>query len=355
MANYLYLRGLKQVDHTVFGVVDGQKYYYSPTGGNRQPYSSGQQVKRSILDAMVDSLPNEQRAPITFNYEVSKKKGEYEINQKEPWNPCDPSFADQLIGGWMRAEKGEGTIRRRSPLSISAMRPLHPSLANLESDESGTFDRSDKPEQNILRVRDEDGKEMTKEDIKEVLEKTKRNIPLRNWLKLGPRANGLFVFDIAVDLDRLFTVSTNQFDPELEESTIEKLKEKGWKDNGTHLVAPAEQQEKIISALADALVNWRITSNQSRTFSPQGTLAVAISQNANSIVNAIRADLRDEQTENGPLKADPIIDETIDGVQLFVSAAARGYIQDAPGTGNAMNDAQKAIEGALRKALVSVG
>jgi hypothetical protein len=350
MAHYLYIRGLRQVDHTVFAVANGQKSYRSPITGQPQPYSSGQQVKRSILDTMVAEMEGEMRAPITFNYQVSSKKGKDTIEQKEPWNPCDPSYADQLIGGWMRAKSGEGTIKRRSPLSISAMRPLHPSLANLEGDESGTFDRSDDPDRHIVKVRNAKGEELSQEEIRELLQKNDRNLPLRNWLNLGPRANGLFIYDIAVDLERLFTVSTNQYDPELTPETIEKLIANGWEENGSVLVAPKEKQEKIISALATALVDWRITSNQSRTFSPQGTLAIAISENANSIINAIRADLRDDQPE-GRLNADPVIDTTIKDAELFIAPATKGFIADITVTGNAMNEAKIAIGERLLKAM----
>jgi len=349
MANYIYLRGLKQVDHTVFGVADGQKNYYSPLNGRRQPYSSGQQVKRSILDTMIESIDEEKRAPITFNYKLSGAKGKEKLEQKEPWNPCDPKYIDQLIGGWMRAQSGQGTIKRRSPLSISAMRPLHPSLANLEEDESGTFDRSDDPTNQIVKVRDAKDNEVSIQDVADFLRDSNRTLPLRNWLKLGPRANGLFVFDVAIDLDRMFRVSTNTFDPEITSETLESLREAGWKEEGEFIIAPQEQQQKTITALAHALVNWRITSNQSRTFSPQGVLAIALSKNANSIVNALRADLKDDQS-NGRMEADAVIDTTISGVELFVSPVARGYIQDAPGSGDAMDRAEKAIITALEEA-----
>lgn len=349
MANYLYIRGLRQVEHTVFAVADGQKYYRSPITGNKQPYSSGQQVKRSILDTMISEIDGEMRAPITFNYQVTSKNS---FEEKEPWNPCDPSYADQLVGGWMRAKSGKGAIKRRSPLSISALRPLHPSLANLEEEGSGTFDRSDEPDQHTVKVRDVKGKELSPEEVQKILQEHDRNLPLRKWLKLGPRANGLFIYDIAVDLERLFTVSTNQYDPELAPETIENLKSKGWRDTGSHLIAPEESQNKIISALASALVDWRITSNQSRTFSPQGTLAIAISKNANSIINAIRADLRDDQVE-GRKNADPVIDETVKNVQIFVAPAAKGVISDITVMSNAMEEAKSTIKEKLLEATIS--
>ena len=354
MANYLYLRGLKQADYTVFGVVNGQKHYYSPLNNRPQPFSSGQQVKRSILDALVDSLDDEKRAPITFNYEIAKGKGNKkdQFSQKEPWNPCDPTYADQLIGGWMRAESGQGTIKRRSPLSISAMRPLHPSLANLTDKENGTFDRSDRPQDHKVKIRNPKGEVMSEEDVAQWLQENDRTIPLRNWLDLGPRASGLFVFDIAIDLDRIFRISTNPYDPELSPEMLEKLRELNWSEEEEYIIVPQDRQQEMIDALANAIVNWRITSNQSRTFSPQGILALAMSKNANRIVNAIRADLKDTLPDERKA-AEPVIDK-IEGVELFVSLAARGYIQNAPGSATAMDDAEQAIKSALEEAKISV-
>lgn len=351
MSRFIYIRGLRQVDHTVFGVADGQKFYWNPISNDRQPYASGQQVKRSILDTMVEAMPNEQRAPITFNYQLKKgNKGEARTSdQKEPWNPCDPAYADQLIGGWMRAQKGATAVKRRSPLSISAFRPLHPSLANLESDESGTFDRSDNPTQHRIRVTDENGQELDEAQIKEYLTETDKSLPLRNWLKLGPRANGLYIFDIAIDLTTLFSVSTNQYDPELTDERVEQLKDAGWKEANQRLYAPEQRQEAILQALVHAIINWRITSNQSRTFSPQGTLAIAISNNANSIVNAIRADIVPEPRK--AYDAAPVIDDSINGVDVFTAPVARSYVPEVIVNGNAMVDAEAYLLKRLRTAV----
>lgn len=111
---FIYLRGLRHAEHTVFGVNDGQKYYFDPQFGKRMAYSSGQQVKRSVIEAL-----NMPFAAITFNWEIDKK--ENKANQKEPHSPCDPTFTDQLLGGYMKAESGSMIVKRRSPLSVSAM------------------------------------------------------------------------------------------------------------------------------------------------------------------------------------------------------------------------------------------
>lgn len=351
-SNYLYLRGVRKVDYTVFAVTDGQKQYYDPVIGRRLPYSSGQQVKRSILDTFVDELGDgELRAPITFNYELATKKGKQELSQKEPWNPCDPSYADQLLGGYMRAQTGIGTVKRRSPLSISAMRPLHPLLANLTNSESGTFDRSDDPNRHPVRVRDENGNEIPEEEVLDFLRRNDRNLNRRSWLDLGPRASGLFVYDIAINLQELFRVTDNVHEPALTDETREKLEGLGWTASDGYLYAPREMQERIVKALPNALIDWRITSNQSRTFSPQPTLAVAVTAHASRVADVIRGDLRDDQPLDKP-KALPIIETNIPGVETFVALGARSVIAGIEGRADALEAAAGYVEGKLREAMV---
>ncbi|MCH5598029.1 hypothetical protein [Niabella ginsengisoli] len=69
MQPFIYLRGLRHVEHTVFAVNDGQKYYTDPITGRKMAYSSGQQVKRSILESLDQPF-----AAITFNWEIDKKE-----------------------------------------------------------------------------------------------------------------------------------------------------------------------------------------------------------------------------------------------------------------------------------------
>jgi len=321
MNPYIYIRALKHAEHTVFCVQDGQKTYFDNQFNRVVPYSSGQQVKRSVLDALTSNL-NVQMAPITFNYNVTAKK---ELENKEPWSPCDPSYVDQLIGGWMKA--GDGiTVKRRSPLSISAMRPIHPLLAGTDK-ENLTFDRSDKPDRHpvVVRMAGSD-KPLNEEEIEKFLTENNRTLPRRNWIPENVRASGLFVYDIAIDLRTLFCVSTNQHEPELSKDIIEKLKLNGWVESenifGKCLVLPEVEREKVIPALASALLNWRITSNQARTFSLMETLAVAISGNANHIAGAIRAKLVEESEKP---KAKPVLDETA-GAELFVTLPCASYI-----------------------------
>ena len=336
--NTIYIRTLKKAEHTVFAVEDGQKRYYDPQFGRYVPYSSGQQVKRSLIDRL-SSVLNEVPAPITFVFGVNKAG---ELGEGEVYANCNPSFPDQLFGGWMKAAKGgaERTIKRRSPLSISAMRGLHPLLAGVGK-ENASFDRSDRPN-NLVIVRDEKGNELSEDEIAELLAGKDRSIS-RKWIPDQRRASGLFIQDMAIDLRRLFSVSLNQLEPEITEQTVNELRENGWIESenvfGKCLVAPKEMREKLIPALANAVINWSITSNQSRTFSLMETLAVSVSDNANKIAGSIRAKLSLEE-EN---KATPIVEEEISGVETFVTLPAAGYILTQKETADALEMAEQKL------------
>lgn len=356
MKPYIYLRALKHVDHTVFCVSNGQKKYFDLQFERFSAYSSGQQVKRSILQEVTDFL-GVQMAPITFNYEIDAQK---QLKNKEPWSPCDPNYVDQLLGGWMRAmkdnptkgkkkedteadsnKKDKSVIKRRSPLSISAMRPLHPLLAGVDN-ENWTFDRSDRPEQHPINVRLGD-KLLSEEEIAKFLNENNRTLPRRNWIPENERTTGLFIYDVAIDLRTLFCVSINQHEPEITVEMIDNLKKKGWKESenifGKCLVLPKEQREKIIPALAKALLNWRITSNQARTFSLMETLAIAISDNANTLASAIRAKLQDDTDKP---KAKPVVDAMV-GADVFVTLPCAGYVQTELETSDAMQKAEEKL------------
>ena len=341
MNPYIYLRGLRHAEHTVFAVQNGQKFYTDVQFNVKQAYSSGQQVKRSIMDALTSAL-NVMPAPITFNWVIKKEGKTLDASQREAWAPCDPAFVDQLLGGYMKAEKDNSVIKRRSPLSISAMRPLHPLLGGLEKEgELSTFDRTSHPTHHPVRVVDETGKLLSEEQLQEFLDTTGRNLSNRLLIKEANRASGLFVYDVCVDLRTLFCVSTNNLEPELSTATKERLLAEGWQETvnvfGPCLLAPREQREQYIPALAHALLNWRITSNQARTFSLMETLAVAISDNANHLAGAIRARL-DEEIER---KAHPQLDDTA-GAKLYVTLPADGYIRGVKGgTANALEKAEQ--------------
>ena len=280
-------------------------------------------MKRSVLEKVTDVL-GVQPSPTEFYFDVDKKGA---LKEGEVLSSCDPHYIDQLLGGWMRTPKGgkEKAVKRRSPFCISAMTPLHPLLVSVPK-ENISFDRSDKPNVHKVVVRDASGKELTDEQVSNFLDGSDRSL-YRKWIPNNNRATGLFVYDIAIDLRRLFCVSTNQFEPEITADMVETLKADGWHvvttSFGECLLMPKEQREKVIPAIADALIDWHITSNQARTFSLMETLAIAISDNANTLAAAIRAKLIDDN-EQKP-KAKPIVDENA-GAKTFVTLPCASYV-----------------------------
>ena len=143
-------------------------------------------------------------------------------------------------------------------------------------------------------------------------------------------------------------MSTNQHEPEISTEMIEALKGKGWIISknvfGECLVMPKERRDEIIPALAHALLNWRITSNQARTFSLMETLAVAISDNANTIPGAIRAKLINEGERP---TAKPIIDETA-GADVFVTLPCASYIVTENESADALDAAEQKLVQMMR-------
>jgi len=348
MSTTIYIRTLKRAEHTVFSVDDGQKTYWDNQFDCSVPYSSGQQIKYSLIEALCSEL-NVMRSPTIFTSKVKpkstgkEKKLEFD-GEGEVFTNCDPSYADQLFGGWMKAVKGskEKTLKRRSPLSISAMRALHPLLAGVPK-ENLSYDRREFPNNKII-IRDESGRILTEDEVLDFIDNREGKASLTSkFIQKQSRASGLFVSDIAIDLRRLFTVSLNSFEPEMSDETIEKLKSAGWLESknvfGDCLVAPKELREKWAKALAKAIVNWKITSNQSRTFSLMDTLAISISDNANLIAGSIRAKLSEEDSR----KADPIVDESLSNVETFISLQAGGYIQTKGETADALERAEQAL------------
>ena len=338
--NTIYIRTLKRAEHTVFCVADGQKYFYDSQFNRRIPYSSGQQIKRSVFDKL-SAVINQQPAPTTFLFDVNTKG---ELKEGEVFATCDPAYPDQLFGGWMKAAKGgnEKTIKRRSPLSISAMRGLHPLLAGVDN-EHISFDRSDRSNNQVI-VRNEAGEALNPEEIEAFLAGKNRSLS-RKWIPDNRRAGGLFIQDIAIDLRRLFCVTLNSFEPEITSDTEARIRENGWIESenvfGKCLVAPVHVRKKLIPALAEAIIEWSITSNQARTFSLMETLAVTISDNANRIAASIRAKLSEEEDN----KAYPIIEEEMSGVSTYISLSAGGYLRTKSETAEALENAkQKLVE-----------
>jgi hypothetical protein len=248
-------------------------------------------------------------------------------------------------------KKGEdefsGVLKRRSPLSISAMHPLHPLLAGTDTEDAISFDRTDDGNSSV-KLLDNEGNEMSKDEMLAFLKEKDLFLRKAKYVdaRTQKRVYGLFIHDVVIDLRRLFAVSVDETQPEIDPARQDELRAEGWTDQvnafGPCLIAPAEVRERVMPALADALVDWHITSNQARTYSPMETLAVAVSDEAHTANAAIRARLESDQ--NGRPTATPILDDSIG--ELYTYLPAESYITGVNPTASALKDAKASI---LRK------
>jgi hypothetical protein len=349
-SSYLYIRALRHADHTVFSVADGQKTYWDPQFGRQLAYSSGQQVKRSILDKLTDLLGTG-RAPVEFIYKIDKTKKT--INEDIARLSTHPKYADELLGGYMLAEakgtqkeddKEASVIKRRSPLSISAMRPLHPLLAGVAREEAITFDRTGDANSSVVLL-DENGKQLSLNEMQTKLDEANKVLRKAKFVdtKNQRRAYGLYIYDIAIDLRRLFSVSADLADPEIKTSVRKELEELGWIAGknafGPCLTAPKAERDRIIPALAEALLEWSIGSNQARTYAPPEVLAISLGTRVHNVTTAIRAEL--EFGAERPA-AQPVLDNRT-GSDLYVTLHAPERVAGANGNPTALDDARSKL------------
>jgi hypothetical protein len=359
MKDKIYVRCLRAVPPTVFCVGSkNQKTYYDSIFRKYSAFSSGPQVKYSMfyyLDRMLNVLPNS----VKFKWKLSGST----LEEKEAITIIDTK-SDGILRGWMsmpekkkkktgakkkdvetstdevsidevsednedKTEKEDkkdiSAFTRRSPFSISAMTPIHPLAATLNKD-NVTFNRNEY--KNSTFVISKNGKEMTEKDAYEWLKKNNRGTDLcRKFIVNGiERTNGLFYYDVAIDLSRLFTISTNPHVLECDEETIKKLEDEGWIKVKDGFVANKEIRDKYIPAIAESLINLEITSNQATNYAIVNVLAVAISDRANDITNAITTELIDDIYESDSSYAKLVLDNS--KKNLYVGNSAKGYISN---------------------------
>lgn len=310
-----------------------------------------------MLDYLMQLL-GEGRSPVEFRWKIDpkgkSKDGKLKFIEDIAAQPLNPKYIDMLLGGYMKAsgkdtekeseDAGAKVIKRRSPLSISAMRPLHPDLAGTDTEKAMTFDRTNDANSTVALF-DDKGVKVSYDDMMKLLEENEVNLRKAKYIdaRNQKRAYGLFVYDVAIDLRRLFAVSNELQDPEITPDTRDELKNSGWLERtnefGKVLVAPKEKREKAIPAIAEALLEWMITSNQARTFSPMPTLAVALGDRANAVAAALRTRLA-VNTYNDRDVAIPVLDDRM-GASLFITPSAEGYISGAQGDPAALDNARQ--------------
>lgn len=350
-SKFLFVRILRYVTFSVFCVDKDQKNYWDKNFNTKLPYSSGQQVKHSIMDSILDVL-NLKRLGVTFNFGVDGNK----LTQKEVTQPCDPTYYDQLLGGWMSISSKKGdtgddvenkkgmNLKRRSPLSISAMTPVHPLLASLIHEKNMTFDRTETKSDDEFVVRDKNKNIMSEDDLKSFLEKSNSDLTKRKFIDGKDRANGFFDVDVAIDLEKLFRIPLLLNDIEIDETIEKKLRESNWVeveiDGIKYLELPKDEHDKVADAIAWGIINWQITSNQSRTFDTMPVLSVAISNRPDEISSAIRGEIS-EDNEN---KADLVVDTNYPNTKIFSTKLLNGYVSGVETSYTAIDDAVSEIK-----------
>lgn len=325
----LYITGVKHVNLTVFNIDDDTKTYYDPIHNKSLPFSSGQQIKRCFMDNIRKKYYDIfDFSTMEMRYNITKDS----IEQKEALSSADNTCIDQMIGGYMRARKKDNennkkgdetnTITRRSPISFSPMTPVHPDLVSLTSNHLSTMDRTDRPNDSIYFTKN--NKEVDQEKILRYLDETNSFISKRKTYYEHKKVSGLFKFDMAIDLERLFRVSIKKYDPEVYPSAIKKLKDLGWKKviirGEEYLELPKEQHEKYAESIAESLIEFRINSNQSRTLDFMPTISIAVSDNPQLIPMVYRRKI--DGDNNNKL----FIDNSSDEIKTFNTPLIEDYV-----------------------------
>jgi len=341
------IKVLKHVRQGVLCVDSAQKVCWDPVFRVFTPYSSGQQVKRCIIQLMCTVI-GVLLSPITFWSKITDK-GVDKIGEHQIWSSCNPKYVNELVGGHMKTRKrgagdafGIGTKKRRGPVSFSALTVLH-ALLSVVFDECVTFDRSGIPG-NIVHVVDADENEIPAEEVKKFCDNFEVNIPARHFVKPQKRMGGLFVHTVIIDQNALFTVQLDEREPSIDDCVRDELISLGWlqtvNDKGKCLVAPKSVRDQVIPALAHAIINWTVDSNQSRSSTEFQTVAVAMSKTSPKVWNSISAVV--SKADDGKSMATPVL-RKYDGVDLFVDDSASQFFFEAETDEDALLKAEARI------------
>lgn len=361
--DFLIVRLLKKVEFSVFCVDKDQKSYYDKQFNVKLPYSSGQQVKRCFVEEALRVL-NQTHAPLVLNYETDKDK----LMQKEVIQPCDPTYTEQLLRGWMSMPSNKGGKKtnddgetkdakdtsgytRRSPFSISAMTALHPLLTSLVHENNMTFDRTNTINDELI-VRDKKHNKLSIDEVATFLDKCNINsISKRNFIDGKDRVNGFFKTDIIIDLRRLFRVPLLLNNSELSQETIDKMRNAGWVDfvDGSGmkwLELPKKFHVEYATAIAWALLNWRITSNQSRTNDLMPLVSVAISSRADEIPNTIRGEINEV---DGKLRGRLVVDNNYPNTKIYSTNLVKSFLTEKEIMDGNLTPSYTAVEDAVEE------
>lgn len=358
---FIYVTGVKNVKQAVFGVDTNLKTYYDAVSGKYVPYASGQQVKRSFFDFINEEYSSSIEkiiAPFTVVYNFDSKKTKFE--QKESYPDADNSFFTSLVGGYMKAptkdknkkkneeeddKEDKEVYTRRSPIAFSYLTALHPDLTSTTvKDEIGTSDRSDIFNDNMSFTCD-GKKSLDEEEALKLMAENNLQISKRKIYSPHRRANGLFKFDAAIDLERLFRVPIKKFNKEIDDVKHKSLVENGWKEvnvNGVdYLELPSDLHGIYAEAIAEGLVEFRFKSNQSRSLDLMPTVSFAVTNKASKLPLVYRT----EFDENNKRKL--VIETGVNGVQVFNSPLVNDILSGVDTDINFIDEFKECIKNSI--------
>ena len=290
--NNIYIRIIRKADLTVFNVEKNQKTYFDPISGRFFPYSSAQQIKRNVMEELCSFLDVEM-SPYTCEYEKNKeskktaksketaKEKEVTFGEHIAYSTTNPRDVDQLLGGYFKG----GEVNRTSPFSFSAMIPLHKDLIAMKNNNNISINRNTS-NNNVIRILD-NKTYMSDEEVEKILSENPTKSFTQKFIAEKDMSSGIFVLDLVIDVERLFSVKIKKYSPEITTETYEQLISEGWFEKSGQLYPPKEVYEKWVKAVCVSLFNWRIRTNQSTHYSPLSILGVSISNNPQCATNQI--------------------------------------------------------------------
>jgi hypothetical protein len=293
MKSKLYIRCLRKANKLKFSVGEnGTKTYWDKEFNTNLGYASGQQAKRCIKESMLENLELE-HSIIEFLWNKEGKEGIVKTS-------ADPNDIDQLIFGYMRTDINVG---KTTAISCGGILPLHPYLASTFKD-SGTMDYTESTKSKIMISDiDKNGPVEFETVLDKIAESKLNTFKTSKFLNPEVLINGIYKYDVQIDLGKLFSVDLVRYKKEIDLSIVDSLLEKGWlyNTNKTRLLLPKQKRDEIADAIAKAIVDFELRSNIGRYYESFTTFAVIVSDSPRKLDETIYAEIVDESTRTANL------------------------------------------------------
>lgn len=274
MKNKLTIRMLFGVSHQVFNVDDkGAKTHYDPISRRSYVYGSSNNVKHNIKLEFMDNLEIESPKTI-FNKSLPKPN---EIDQEKEKQAGVSTEIDlenpvlSIFGAWDSSPNTEKYTRvaLKSSFLVSEFRPIHTLLSSINK----TCGVNVGDYNSIVTFSDNNKTYYTPEELAEknsryTLESAKKlfdNTRALNFFQENDTTNGIYYYDVTIDLDTFGKIKLNDIKPT--DNELENLLSNGWEiqtiKREKYLSKSKEYNERLLKEFIKSLFNWDFTSNNS--------------------------------------------------------------------------------------------